>query len=433
MRFLEKAVGFNPQTMKVKTEFIAALTTFLALSYILAVNPMVLGTTGMDKGALFSSTAIASAIATLLLAFMAKLPFAQAPGAGLNAFFAFTLCSAMGLTWQQALAVLLVEGILFIAITFMNIREKILDAIPASLRYAITAGIGMFIAFIGLRNANIVIGNEATLVHFGGFTPTAILGSIGILISAVMMYMNVKGSLFWGIIIVTIIGIPFGVTQIEGGWMPVSMPQSIEPIFCKFDFSQIFSFKVIIAIFSLLLVNIFDTLGTLMALADKTGIVKPDGSIPRIKEAMLSDAIGTTCGAFLGNSTITTYIESASGVAEGGKSGLTSLFIGIFFLLALFLSPIFLLIPGAATTGALVMVGALMLDSVRKIDFSDITDVLPAFIIIITMPLCYSIADGICLGLLSYTVVKLLAGKFKSLNPTLIIVTIFLLIYYIFG
>ncbi|MDO4930903.1 MAG: NCS2 family permease [Bacteroidales bacterium] len=433
MKMLQRLVGFDPRTMTVKTEFVAALTTFLSMSYILAINPMILGTTGMDKATLFSATAIASAIATLLIAFMAKLPFAQAPGAGLNAFFAFTMCQIMGLTWQQSLAILLIEGLIFILITFLNIREKILEAIPANLRYAITAGIGTFIAFIGLRNAGLVVSNQSTLVHLGDFTPSAMLGVIGILVTGTLIFKKVKGALFWSIIIVTIIGIPMGETHLTAGWSPVSMPNSLEPTFLQFDFSGLLSFKTVIVVFSLLLVNIFDTLGTLMALADKTGVVQPDGSIPRIKEAMLSDAIGTTCGACLGTSTVTTYLESASGVAEGGRSGLTAAFVGIFFLLSLFLSPIFLLIPSAATTGALVMVGAMMLESVRKIDFSDPSEALPSFIVVIAMPLCYSISDGICMGLLAYVFIKLLTGNFKKLNLTLAILAIFLLMYYIAG
>ena len=342
MTFLEKALGFNPKSMKLRTEIIAGATTFLTMSYILAVNPSILATTGMDKGALFTGTALAAAIATLLLAFMAKLPFAQAPSMGLNAFFAYTLCVSLKFTWQQSLAIMLIEGILFIVITFFNVREMILNAIPTNLRYAISAGIGMFIAFIGLKNANIIVDNDATLVGLGAFTPTCILGIIAILLSGALMARNVKGSLFWGIIITTIIGIPMGVTVFPNGWLPVSAPQDITPIFCKFDFSSLLNLKTVLVVFSLLLINIFDTIGTLMGLADKTGIVEANGNIPHVKEAMMSDAIGTTCGAMLGSSTLTTYVESASGIAEGGRSGVTAFTVGIFFIIALFLSPIFL-------------------------------------------------------------------------------------------
>ncbi len=425
---LKKLLGFDPKTMKVRTEIIAGATTFLTMSYILAVNPTILSSTGMDKAALFTGTAIASAIATLLLAFMAKLPFAQAPSMGLNAFFAYTLCQAMGYTWQQSLAIMLVEGFIFIMITFFNIRELILNSIPQDLRFAISAGIGMFIAFIGLKNAGIIVANPATFVGLGKFTPSAILGLVAIVLSGVLMARKVKGSLFYGIIIATIIGIPLGVTEIPSGWLPVSAPQSLSPVFCKFDFNGILNLQTILVIFSLLLINIFDTVGTLVGLAYKTGIVKADGNIPHVKEAMMSDAIGTTCGAFLGISTITTYIESASGIAEGGRSGMTSLVTGLLFIVSLLLSPIFLLIPSAATSGALVLVGVLMLDSVKKINLSDVSEAFPSFITMITMVLCYSIADGICLGILSYVIIKLCTAQWKALNPTLIVLSILFII-----
>lgn len=430
---LKTLLGFDPKTMTVKTELLAGLTTFLTMCYILAVNPSILSTTGMDKGALFTSTAIASAIATLLLAFMAKMPFAQAPSMGLNAFFAFTLCQGMGLTWQQALAVLFIEGLIFLLITFFNIRDKILNCIPANLRHAISAGIGMFIAFIGLKNANVIVANDATFVHLGDFTPVCILGIISILLSAVLMVKGVKGSLFYAIIISTIIGIPMGVTQIPDGWIPVSAPHSIEPIFCKFDFTSLMTPKVAMVVFSLLLVNIFDTIGTLVGLADKVGIVKADGSIPHIKEAMASDAIGTTVGSLLGSSTITTYVESASGIAEGGRSGLTSFFVGMLFILSIFVAPLFMLIPGAATSGALVMVGVLMASSFKQVKLDNISEAFPAFVTLIMMPLTYSIADGICLGIMSYVFVKLLTGRFKELNATLYILAALLIVNYIFA
>lgn len=318
--FLNKLLGFDPNTMKTKTEIVAGITTFFTMSYILAVNPMILGTTGMDKAAVFTATALASAIATILLAVMAKLPFAQAPSMGINAFFAFTLCQAMGFSWQQALAILVIEGFLFIFITFFNVREMILNSIPRNLRYAISVGIGMFISFIGLKNAGIVVANPATYVGLGKFTPTAILGVIAIISSGVLMARKVKGALFISIIATTLVGIPLGVTQIPSGWLPFSAPNSIAPVFCKFDFTGLLNFKTFVIIFSLLLVNIFDTVGTLLGLADKVGITRPDGTIPHVKEAMLSDAIGTTCSAFLGSSTITTYVESASGMAEGGEA-----------------------------------------------------------------------------------------------------------------
>lgn len=433
MTLLEKALGFDPKSMKLRTELIAGATTFLTMSYILAVNPAILSSTGMDKGALFTATALAAAIATLLLAFMAKLPFAQAPSMGLNAFFAYTLCQTMGYTWQQSLAIMLIEGIVFIIITFFNVREMILDSIPHNLRYAISAGIGMFIAFIGLKNAGIIVAKEATFVGLGAFTNSCILGIIAILLSGILMAKSVKGSLFWSIIATTIIGIPMGVTVFPDHWLPVSAPQDISPLFCKFDFAGMFNLKTALVVFSLLLVNIFDTIGTLMGLADKTGIVEANGNIPHVKEAMMSDAIGTTCGAMLGSSTLTTYVESASGIAEGGRSGVTSFTVGLLFILSLLLSPIFLLIPSAATSGALVMVGVLMLDSVKKINLQDISESFPAFITMITMVLCYSIADGICLGILSFVIMKLCTRQWKDLNWTLCILAVLFVLNFITG
>ena len=433
MKILEKALGFDPKTMKLRTELIAGVTTFLTMSYILAVNPSILMTTGMSQGALFTATALASAIATLLLAFMAKLPFAQAPSMGLNAFFAYTLCQAMGYSWQNSLAILLIEGVIFMLITLFNVREMIFNAIPNNLRYAISAGIGMFIAFIGLKNAGIIVAKEGTFVGLGEFTTPCLLGIFATLLSGVLMARNVKGSLFWGIIATTLIGIPLGVTVFPDHWLPVSAPQDISPIFCKFDFSGLLNLKTFLVVFSLLIVNIFDTIGTLMGLAEKTGIVREDGSIPHVSEAMMSDAIGTTCGAMLGSSTISTYIESASGIAEGGRSGVTSLVVGVMFLLSLFLSPIFLLIPSAATSGALIMVGVLMLDSVKKINLQDMTEAFPAFITMITMVLCYSIADGICLGILSFVIMKLCTHRWKDLNWTLCILSILFVLNFALG
>lgn len=430
---LQKLLGFDPKTMRKRTEVVAGATTFLTMCYILAVNPTILSTTGMDRGALFTSTAIAAAIATLLLAFMAKLPFAQAPSMGLNAFFAYTLCQAMGYSWQQSLAIMLIEGIVFLLITFINVRETILNAIPENLRHAISVGIGMFIAFIGLKNAGIIVSSPATFVTLGKFTPAAILGVIAILLSGVLMARKVKGALFVSIIATTVIGIPLGVTEIPSHWIPVSMPQSLSPIFCQFDFSGIINFRTLMVVISLLLVNIFDTVGTLVGLAYKTNIVRPDGTIPKIKEAMMSDAIGTTCGAFLGSSTLTTYVESASGIAEGGRSGLTSFTTGILFIVALFLSPLFMLIPSAATSGALVLVGVLMLDSVKRLNLADVSEAFPAFITMITMVLCYSIADGICLGILSFVILKLCTGKWKQVNMTLVILSLIFIANFILG
>lgn len=425
---LQKIFGFNKQTMNLRTEIIAGITTFLTMSYILAVNPAMLSTTGMDKGAIFTATALAAAIATLLLAWMAKLPFAQAPGMGLNAFFAFTLVQGMGYSWETALTAMFVEGLIFILITLLNVREIILNSIPVNLRHAISAGIGMFIAFIGLKNAGIIESNPSTFVALGHFTPISLLAIFGILLSAVLLIKKVKGALFYSILLCTIVGIPLGVTDIPENFIPVSMPHSIAPTFCKFDFEGFFTLDMAIIIFTLLFMNIFDTLGTLVGLATKTGIMDKNGHIPHVKEAMMSDAIGTTISSMLGSSTVTTYVESASGIAEGGRSGVTSLITGLLFILALFFAPAFLLIPGAATTGAFVLVGVFMMDSIGKINLSDISEALPAFVTIIMMVLTYSIANGIILGLLCYVLLKLFCGKYKQITLTMYILAILFII-----
>lgn len=430
---LQKLLGFDKHTMKIRTEVIAGFTTFLTMSYILAVNPAILGTTGMDKGAIFTATALAAAIATFLLAFMAKLPFAQAPSMGLNAFFAFTLVQGMGYSWETALMAMFVEGIVFILITFLNVREIILNSIPLNLRYAISAGIGIFIAFIGLKNAGIIEANPDTFVKFGAFTKTSVLAMAGVLLSGILLVKKVKGALFYSILICALIGIPLGVTQVPGDFLPVSSPQSLSPTFLKFDFSELFTVDIAIVIFTLLFMNIFDTVGTLVGLASKSGVMDEKGNIPRVKQAMLSDAIGTTVAAMLGTSTITTYVESASGIAEGGRSGLTALVTGFLFLVALFFAPVFLLIPGAATTGALVLVGAFMMDAIAKIDMDDMSEALPAFITIIMMALTYSIADGMILGLLSYVLIKLFSGKRKDVSLTMYILSALFILNFIFA
>lgn len=429
---LLKLLGFDSQTMSIKREISAGITTFLTMSYILAVNPDILSTTGMDKGALFTATALASAIATLLLAFIAKLPFAQAPAMGINAFFAFTLVQAMGYSWETALTVILIEGIIFILLTLFGIREVIVNTIPFVLRNAISVAIGLFIAFIGLKNSAIIVANPATFVALGEFTTTSVLAMIGILLSGILIAYKVKGALFYSILICTGIGIPMGVTQLPENFTPISMPGSIEPIFFKFDFSQIFSLEMVVIIFSLVFMDLFNTLGTLIGAANKANMVDQNGNIPHLKEALLADALGTTAGAMLGTSTVTTYVESAAGIAEGGRSGLTAATTGCLFLIALFFSPVFLLVPSAATTGALVIVGVFMMDSILKIDFSDITNALPAFVTIIMMPLTYSIAEGIVLGLLTYIIVKLVSGRYKELNLAMYILGVLFILQYIF-
>lgn len=431
-QFLQRYLGFDPKTMNLRTEVIAGMTTFMTMCYILAVNPDILSAASMDKGAVFTATALASALATVLLAFMAKLPLAQAPGMGLNAFFAFTLVQGMGYSWQTALTVVLVEGIVFVLLTLFNIREKIVDCIPVNLRYAISVGIGMFIAFIGLKNVNLIVHNDATLVALGSFTPAALIAILGIILSGVLCYKKVKGALFIGIIITTLIGIPFGVTSLPEGFSIISMPQSVAPTFLQFDFASLWDFDLIVVAFILVFMDLFNTLGTLVGAANQAGLVTKEGNIPHMKEALMADALGTCIGAVCGTSTVTTFVESSAGIAEGGRSGVTSLVTGLLFLLALFFSPLFLVIPSAATTGALVLVGVFMMNGLKDIEMDDMTEALPAFITILSMVLTYSIAEGIVLGLLSYTVMKICTGRFKDLHPAMYVLSIFFVLKYIF-
>lgn len=429
---LQKLFGFHPEKMHWRTEMIAGLTTFLTMSYILAVNPSILGTTGMDKGAVFTATVLSATIATLLLAVLAKFPFVQAPSMAMNAFFAFTLVQGMGYSWQMALTAMFVEGIIFMLITFLNVQEMILNSIPMNLRYAISSGIGMFIAFVGLKNAGIIEANVSTFVQLGSFTPVSVLAMVSILLSGILMIKKVKGGMFYSILLCTLIGIPLGVTEIPQGFMPISVPHSLAPTFCQFDFSGFFTLDMAVVIFTLLFMNIFDTVGTLVGLTSKTGMMQKTGHIPHVKEAMLSAAVGTTAGAMMGSSAITTCVESASGIAEGGRSGLTAFVAGILFLLSLFLAPVFLLIPNAATTGALVLVGVLMMDGIAKIEMHDLSESLPAFITMITMVVTYSIADGMVLGLLCYVLVKCCSGKFKQVSVTMYILAALFILRYIF-
>lgn len=431
-QFLQRYLGFDPKTMNLRTEVIAGITTFMTMCYILAVNPDILSAASMDKGAVFTATALASALATVLLAFMAKLPLAQAPGMGINAFFAFTLVQGMGYSWQTALTVVLVEGIVFVLLTMFNIREKIVDCIPVNLRYAISVGIGMFIAFIGLKNVNLIVHNDASLVALGAFTPAALIAILGIILSGVLCYKKVKGALFIGIIITTLIGIPFGVTSLPEDFSIISMPQSVAPTFLQFDFASLWDFDLIVVAFILVFMDLFNTLGTLVGAANQAGLVTKEGNIPHMKEALMADAIGTCIGAVCGTSTVTTFVESSAGIAEGGRSGVTSLVTGLLFLLALFFSPLFLVIPSAATTGALVLVGVFMMNGLKDIEMDDMTEALPAFITILSMVLTYSIAEGIVLGLLSYTVMKICTGRFKDLHPAMYVLSIFFVLKYIF-
>lgn len=422
---LEKLFGFNKRTMCVRTEILAGITTFLTMAYILAVNPNILSATGMDKGALFTTTVITSTFATLLMAVYAKLPFGLAPGMGLNAFFAYTVCLTMGYTWQFALTAVLIEGLLFILLTVTNLREKIVDTIPLVLKNAISAGIGLFIAFLGLQNAGIIVNNEATLVSLGDITSgPALLGLVGLVITSLFLVKGVRGALLFGILITTLIGIPMGITRFTGVF---STPPSIEPIFCQFEWERIFTREMVLVVFTFLFVDMFDTIGTLVGVATKVGMMDKDGKIPRLKQAFMVDAIGTTAGAVFGTSTITTFVESASGVGEGGRSGLTAFTTALCFFLALFFAPFFLAVPVAATAPVLVLVGFMMMSSVLQIDFRDYSEVIPAFICILFMPLAYSISDGIVLGMISYVLINLLAGGYKKLTAGMYVLSALLM------
>lgn len=415
-----------------KTEILAGITTFMTMAYILAVNPDILSATGMDKNALFTATALSALMATLVMALVAKLPFALAPGMGLNAFFAFTVVLGMGHTWQFALTAVFLEGIIFLLLTAFNIRELIVNAIPLSLKHAVSAGIGLFIAFIGLQNAGVIINSDATLVGLGDMGSPAVLIALGgIIITAVLLALKVKGALLIGIFVATIAGLPFGLTHMPEGHL-VDAPPSLSPIFFKFEFSEIFTLDMVIVLFTFLFVDMFDTVGTLVGVSDKAGMLTKDGKVPRVKQALFADSIGTTLGAIFGTSTVTTYVESASGVAEGGKTGLTALTTAGLFLVALFFAPLFTMVPPAATAAALVLVGFFMMSPILKINFDDFTEAIPTFITIIMMPLAYSIAEGIVFGMLSYVFLKLLTGKLKDISPVMIILAIlFILKFFI--
>ncbi len=426
---LEKLFGFNPKETTVRTEIMAGITTFLTMAYILAVNPNILGETGMDKGALFTTTVLMAALPTIFMALYAKLPLALAPGMGLNAFFAYTVCLVMGYSWQFALTAVFLEGLVFLLLTVTNLREKIVDVIPNGLKNAIGAGIGLYIAFIGLKSADIVVNNDATLVALGDITTgSALLGAIGIIITGFLLVKNVKGALLFGILITTLIGIPLGVTKIDGVF---SIPPSIEPIFMQFEWDNIFTKDMLIIVFTFLFVDLFDCIGTVIGVTNRAGMVKADGKIPRLKEIFMVDSISTAAGAMMGTSTVAVYVESAAGVNEGGRSGLTAFATGICFLLALFFAPLFLAIPAAATTPVLVLVGLMMMSSVTKIDFNDYAEAIPAFICVLLMPLTYSISEGIVLGHLSYIFINLLSGNFKKMTIGMYILAAFFLIKFL--
>jgi len=416
----------------VRTEVMAGITTFMTMAYILAVNPGILSATGMSAGGVFTATALASAIATICMALLANLPVALAPGMGLNAFFAFSVVLGMGYSWQLALTAVFLEGILFIILSLFNVREAIVKSIPTNIKKAVAVGIGLFIAFIGMQNAGIIVKNDATLVALGSISKgPALVALIGLILSGVLLAFRAKGALLIGILGTTIIGIPFGVTSVPQNWNPISMPAA--PLFLQFQFDKVFTFDFFIVFFTFLFVDIFDTIGTLVGITTQAKLINEKGEIPRVKQALLSDAIGTVVGATLGTSTVTSYIESASGVAEGGRTGLTSLVTGLLFLVALFLSPLFLLVPSAATAPALILVGLFMMAPVKDIDLTDFTEAIPAFLTIIMMPLTYSIAEGLVFGILSYIFLKALTGKFKDITIVTWIVGILFVLKHLLG
>lgn len=424
---LEKFFKLKENKTTVRTEIIAGITTFMTMAYILAVNPDILSVTGMDKNAVFTATALSAVVATLVMALWAKLPFALAPGMGLNAFFAFTVVLAMGHSWEFALTAVFLEGIIFLLLTAFNVRELIVNAIPMNLKHAISAGIGLFIAFIGMQNAGLIVKSDATMVTLGNMGEHTIwIALFGLIVSGVLLALKVKGALLIGIFAAAILGIPLDVTHLpEGNW--VSMPPSLEPIFFKFSFAEIFSTDMLVVLITFLFVDLFDTVGTLVGVASKANMIDKDGKLPRVKQALFADAVGTTTGALLGTSTVTTYVESASGVAEGGRTGLTALSTAGMFALALFFAPIFLMVPGAATAPALILVGSFMLSPILKINFEDYTESIPVFLTVIMMPLAYSIAEGIVFGMLSYVVLKLLTGRTRDVSVVMYILAVLFL------
>lgn len=428
-KILGKLFGFDSQKHSLRVEIIAGITTFLTMAYILAVNPDIMSASGMDKGALFTTTALVSAFATLLMGLYAKMPFALAPGMGLNAFFAYSICLMMGYSWQFALTAVFIEGIIFILLTITNLRQLIVAMIPDPIKSAISIGIGFFIAFIGLQNSGIIIHNEATLVSLGTISsPTVILAAIGLVITAVLMVKKIKGALLIGIVVTTLIGIPFGVTKFTGLF---STPPSIAPIFCKLEWSKIFTPEMLTIVFSILFVDMFDTIGTIIGVTSRAGMTDKNGNIPNLKQSFMVDAIATTGGAIMGSSTVTTFVESAAGVNVGGRSGLTAFITGVCFLAALFLAPFFLAIPASATTPVLIIVGVMMMAEIRKIDFENYSDAIPAFICMFCIPMTYSISDGIILGHLSYVAINLCCGNWRKLKVGMFILAAFFVLKFI--
>ena len=432
MELLKKLFGFDPKKTTIRTEVLAGITTFVTMSYILAVNPDMFGQLeGMPGGAVFTTTALAAIVGCIAMAVWGKLPFGLAPGMGLNAFFVYTVCMGMGYSWQFALTAVFIEGILFILMTVTNIREAIVNAIPVNMRYAIGGGIGLFIAFIGLNNGGVIVSDNATYVALGDITSNEVLlTTIGVVITAFLYIRKVQGAMLLGVLITTFIGIPMGITKLDG---VISMPQSIEPLFCQFEFKDIFTLDMLVVVFTFLFIDMFDTVGTLISVCTKADMVdKNTGKIPRLKEAFMADAIATTVGAMLGTSTTTTYVESASGVAQGGRSGLTAFVVACCFGVTLFFSPLFLAIPSSATAPVLIIVGLLMFESVVKIDMTDYSESIPAFLCVIMMPLSYSISNGILIGMILYVALNVMCGKFKKITPVMYLLATLFVMKFIF-
>ena len=454
---MEQFLKLKENRTDVKTEVMAGITTFMTMAYILAVNPNILSAAGMDANAVLIATALASFVGTVLMALLANYPFALAPGMGPNAYFAFTVVLGMGYSWQIALLAVFVEGLIFIVLSLTNVREAIFNAIPMTLKSAVSVGIGLFIAFIGLQNAKIIVNEDSTLLTYQKFAGeefstvgiTALLALIGILIMAVLLIKNVKGGILFGIIITWVLGMicelaGLYVPNPDAGWFSTiphaivsfdfsSIGNTFGQVF-KADFASVKVLDFIVIMFSFLFVDLFDTLGTLIGVSSKANMLDKDGKLPRIKGALLADAVATSVGAVFGTSTTTTYVESASGVTEGGRTGLTAVVTGLLFLLALIFSPLFLTIPSFATAPALVIVGFYMMGSVVKIDFNDMTDAIPAFLCIIAMPLAYSISEGIAIGVISWTIISLISGKAreKKVSVLMYILTVLFILKYIF-
>ncbi|WP_392435457.1 NCS2 family permease [Finegoldia magna] len=424
MDFLEKRFRLSEKKTDVKTELMAGFTTFMTMSYILAVNPQMLSQTGMDKGGVFTASVIASIIAMVCMAFLANLPFGLAPGMGLNAFFTFTVVKTLGYTWQFALTAVFLEGIVFLILSLFKVREMIFDAIPINLKKAVSCGIGLFIALVGLVNSGIILQGEGTVLQLGNLlSRESVVFIVGLFIIALLLSREIKGALMYGILASTILALILGVSKYQGG-SPITLPPSLAPVAFKIQFDKIFTFDMFTVVFTFLFVDIFDTVGTLVGVSAKAGMLDEQGKLKEASPALLADAIGTTMGALLGTSTVTTFVESASGVAEGGRTGLTALSTAFFFFLSLFLFPVFGMIPAQATGPALVIVGLFMLSSIKEIDFYDYSEAIPAFITIIAMPFCYSIAEGISFGMISYVLIKLLAGKRKDVSILMYILAI---------